>query len=192
MIIITEGMIQVNNFKVSILTVLLFISIFPGLSMSANYEYGNTPGNSLNGSWVVKKDNWIYFTDMHNKIQKIPFNGGQKICIDRNSSIEKIFIVNRWIYFANEITELGGEPGIFRMSIDGKIKEQVADKDCELVYIMNNYLFYYKTNKDLYFYRRNLDDGTEILIEKTQVRDCCAVGGNIYYFSRFKFNESQV
>lgn len=181
-----EGIIPVNNFKISILTILLVLSVFPGLLMSATYEYGNTPGNSLNGSWVVKKDSWIYFIGLNNYIYKMSQDGKQKSIVYKDSLVDTIFLINNWIYFPGMVTETGeGERGIFRISIDGKNKEKVTDKNCELVNITNNYLFYYKTYKDLCFYRRNLADSNELMLSKTQIRKFCIIGDDIFYLDDF-------
>lgn len=88
---------------------------------------GNTPGNGLNGGYLARQGNWVYYANPYDgmKLYKSRLIGTQeriKLSDDRVSGIN---VVGEWLYYVNRSKSYS----LYTMRIDGTNAKCLSDAD---------------------------------------------------------------
>lgn len=104
-------------------------------------QVGNTTGNLLNGAWVVKDKNNIYYVQTNQYL-----GNGRLVKLDKKGNTTKIadafslsnlYIRNNYIYYGMNQTDL------YRIKTDGSDKSKLSDKDIvNFAHIYGDWIYY--------------------------------------------------
>jgi len=178
---------------------------------------GNTSANIMNGGFVAKQGDWLYYCYIANGgfkegLYRSTIDGKHRKKID-NGRINSINIIGNWIYYVkeeknmnypkNNITKLS----LYKININGSQRTKLIE-DCDNVSIIGNQIYYsidtaielyekaeidYPLMKDFgNIYRANINDiHNRTLVEKGAM-GYYIEGNNLYYIKNYLEDNSNL
>ncbi|MBN1470848.1 MAG: DUF5050 domain-containing protein [Syntrophaceae bacterium] len=88
---------------------------------------GNTPGNSLNGGYLARQGNWVYYANPYDgmKLYKSRLLGPKDRIKLSNDKVSGINVVGDWVYYINH----SQSHNLFKIRIDGTGEKRISDID---------------------------------------------------------------
>lgn len=147
---------------------------------------GNTPGNSLNGGYLARQGNWVYYANPYDgmKLYKSRLLGSKERIRLSNDMVSGINVVGEWIYYIN----ISSSYSLYKMRIDGTGEKRISDVDSLYrpatsglanVYVMDGRIYYISDG----LLRSISVDGMNRrkLTDEINIEYFAPVGGWIYY-----------
>jgi tetratricopeptide (TPR) repeat protein len=107
--------------------------------------YGNTPGNIIDGGFVARQGDWLYYVNFsdHRYLYKMRLDntGKKRLNTDKTSGIN---VIGDWIYYESECTDPEGFPchTITKIKTDGTNKTSLNDERGNGIYVVNETIYY--------------------------------------------------
>ncbi len=110
---------------------------------------GNTPGNSLNGGYLARQGNWVYYANPYDgmKLYKSRLLGPKERIKLSNDRVSCINVIGEWVYYINH----SQSNKLFKIRIDGTGEKRICDVDelyrpatsgFENVYVIDDRIYY--------------------------------------------------
>ncbi|MEH6941276.1 DUF5050 domain-containing protein [Bacillus sp. JJ722] len=171
---------------VLLVAVMMLISVIPSFTYAAEVK-GNSASNSVNYGYITEDKGWYYFRD-GNDIYKMRTNGKEKkLLVKGLISPSHLSVVGSYLYYADlEGPKDSDVISIYRVSLDGKVKNVIAKNTSDEYYILDNSIYYLQAksaNPDHGYYlsKMNLDGNKKVRLLNTTVDSFTTDGTNIYY-----------
>ncbi|MEI2358746.1 DUF5050 domain-containing protein [Mesobacillus zeae] len=149
---------------------------------------GNSYGNIINGGFVAKQDNILFYMKYNNS--NIPFISSNAIMAKKEDGTKEVKITskgfgginvkNEWLYYT--VLPFSDVPMLYRVKLDGTEKEKLV-KGADYVQVNHDKVYYYNKIKNG-LYKMNLDgtDKVQLYSPKAEVTMNFFVDGEQIYF----------
>lgn len=145
-------------------------------------ERGNTTGNIVNGGFVGKGGEWLYYKKREgNALYGDLYKEKEDLTMDtllaNDDDPSYINVLNGWVYYRN-----GREDGkIFKIKLDGAEKTKVTDDSATGLIVSGDWIFYANQSEDGKLYKIKVDGTERIKLTDLQSSSINLIGDWIYY-----------
>jgi hypothetical protein len=97
------------------------------IMVDAMNTIGNSPGNSLNGGYLARQGNWVYYANPYDgmKLYKSRLLGPKERLKLSNDKVSGINVVGEWVYYISH----SQSHNLFKIRIDGTGEKRINDVD---------------------------------------------------------------
>ena len=133
---------------------------------------GNTNSNIVNGGYVTKQGDWIYYSNDNDEksIYKIHVDGNKRTKLNSDRSLY-LNVTGNWIFYSN-----GSDGGkIYRISIDGGDRTKVNDDGSVGLNLVGNWIYYQNADENFKVYKIRTDGSN-----RTRINNDYSLYTNVY------------